>query len=189
MAGPVCPSCGVAVLPGYARCPKCRKPLPRRKQTVMGGTAVETTDRKPLYILLAVGVVGIAVIAYLGLRGDSKTSAAPPVANRGEGTTQPEATQQNVEVTNVPDQPETTNQAAGPDPGAVADRLEKALKRERLWSTVSLEGSRIDVRSGSCSDPKMAGILDATSPSLKSAGLTRLRCLEQSGQVVSDRDL
>jgi hypothetical protein len=189
MPGPVCPSCGVAVSPGYARCPKCRKPLPRRKQTVMGGTAVESSDRKPLYILLALGVVGIALIAWLGLRGGSKTSAAPPVANRGEGTTQPETQTQNVEVTNVPDQPETTNQPAGPDPGAVADRLEKALKRERLWSTVSLEGSRIDVRSGSCSDPKMAGILDATSPSLKAAGLTRLRCLEQSGQVVSDRDL
>jgi hypothetical protein len=187
MPGPVCPSCGVAVLPGYARCPKCRKALPRRKQTVMGGTAVESTDRKPLYILLAVGVVGIALIAWLGLRGGSKTSAAPPVAN--PTTTQPETTTQNVEVTNVPDQPETTNQPTGPDPGAVADRLEKALKRERLWSTVSLEGSRIDVRSGSCSDPKMAGILDATSPSLKSAGLTRLRCVEQSGQVVSDRDL
>ena len=184
----MCPSCGVAVLPGYARCPKCRKPLPRRKQTVMGGTAVETTNKGPMMIVLGVLIIGAIVITYLGLRDGSKTSAAPPVATP---TQQPDTTAPDDEDTTVPDQPDTTrpNQPAAPDPGAVADRLEKALKRERLWSTVSLEGNRVDVRSGSCSDPKMAGILDATAPSLKSAGLTRMRCLEQSGQVVSDRDL
>jgi hypothetical protein len=90
-----------------------------------------------------------------------------------------------------PDQPDTarTNEPATPDPGAVADRLERALKRERLWSTVSIEGTRVDVRSGSCADPQLAGIVDASAAALKAAGLTRVRCLEQSGRVVTDRDL
>ncbi|HUS31445.1 MAG TPA: hypothetical protein VMZ53_23225 [Kofleriaceae bacterium] len=187
MTGPVCPSCGVAVMPGYARCPKCRKPLPRRKQTVMGGTAVDSTSRGPLLAILAAAIVGAGIIAYIGLRSSQSSSAAPRAATP---TQQTDTTANDVVESNVPDQPETrTNTPAAPDPSAVADRLEKALKRERLWSTVSVEGGRIDVRSGSCSDPKMAGILDGSSQSLKSAGLTRLRCLEQSGQVVSDRDL
>ena len=175
-------------MPGYARCPKCRKPLPRRKQTVMGGTAVEeSTSKTGLIVVLAAITVGAIVIAYLGLRS-SKSSTPPPVA--GPTTQQPEVTQPENDEPTGPDTTETRpNQPAAPDPGVVADRLERALKRERLWSTVNVEGARVDVRSGSCADPKLVIILDGTAPSLKAAGLTRLRCLEQSGTVVSDRDL
>jgi hypothetical protein len=35
----------------------------------------------------------------------------------------------------------------------------------------------------------MATALDASAPTFKAAGLTKLRCLEQSGRVVTDRDL
>jgi hypothetical protein len=186
MAGPVCPSCGVAVLPGYVRCPKCRKPLPRRTSAaVQGGTAVDTSSKGPLIVLLAVAIIGAGVIAYIGLRSSGTKAAPAPIASPAQPESQPETTpeQPTVETPAAPSQP------AAPDPGIAADRLEKALQRERLWSTVSVEGVRIDVRSSSCSDPKMAGFLDGAAPSFKAAGLTRLRCLEQSGHVVSDRDL
>src|SRR5687767_6223347 len=148
MSGPVCPSCGVAVLPGYARCPKCRKALPRRKQTVMGGTAVDSTSRGPLLAVVALLLVGGAVIAYFAMR-DSNEPNATPVAGPTTDTT--DTTAVDTPDTAGPDQPDTpTNEPAAPDPGAVADRLERALKRERLWSTVSVEGTRVDVRSGSC---------------------------------------
>jgi hypothetical protein len=176
-------------MPGYARCPKCRKPLPRRKQTAMGGTAVDSGGSKTgLIILLSIAIVGGGVITYLGLRS-SKASTPAPIAS--PTTQQPDVTPTETDEPSGPEQPDTTrpNQPAAPDPGVVADRLEKSLKHERLWSTVSVEGARVDVRSGSCSDPKMAPILDATAPSLKAAGVTRLRCVEQSGSVVSDRDL
>lgn len=190
MAGAVCPSCGVAVTPGYVRCPKCRKPLPRRRASstvVEGGTAVDSASKGPLIAIIAIAIVGIGAIAWLGLRSGDKKPAAPVAS-------QPTQTQEATPDVEAPSGPEvpTRNpgaQRATPDPGAVTDRLERALKRERLWSTVSFDGNRVDVRSGSCSDPQMATILNATAASLKAAGLTRLRCLEQSGQVVTDRDL
>jgi hypothetical protein len=174
-------------MPGYARCPKCRTPLPRRKQTVMGGTSVDDGgSRTGLIAVLAVLIVGAVVVAYFTFR--SKDSPPPPVAS--PTPQQPETNQPETPEPTGPDVTETgPNQPAAPDPGVVADRLERALKRERLWSTVSVEGVRVDVRSGSCADPKLVSILDGTAASLKAAGLTRLRCLEQSGTVVSDRDL
>ena len=193
MAGAVCPSCGVAVTPGYVRCPKCRKPLPRARASstvVEGGTAVDSTSRGPLIAIIGVAIVGVGLIAYLGLRGGGDAKAPTPVANPTPNQQETDPTE--VEAPTGPEQPTTnpgTQPAAGPDPGAATDRLERSLKRERLWSTVSFDGNRVDVRSGSCGDPKMAGIVDASAMSLKAAGLTRLRCLEQSGQVVSDRDL
>ena len=76
-----------------------------------------------------------------------------------------------------------------PDPSAAATALDRSLKSERLWGTVQVLGTRVDIRSGACRDPGMAPVLDAALPSLRTAGLTKLRCLEQSGAVVFERDL
>jgi len=73
--------------------------------------------------------------------------------------------------------------------GAAASALERALRARRLWSTVDVSGSRIEVRSASCDDPAMAPTVEGIVPTLRSAGLTRLRCLAQSGSVVFERDL
>ena len=75
------------------------------------------------------------------------------------------------------------------DPYAVGRDLERALRRQRLWSTVEVGAPMVDVRSSSCSDPQMGPMLDAARAALRSAGLTRLRCLEQSGAVVFERTL
>lgn len=187
--GAFCPSCGVAVVPGYVRCPKCHKPLPQTPKAVrdMGGTAVETTSKTPLIALLGGALVVGLLIAYFAFRTKTEPRAAVATPTPQQQTpSQPGPAQP--EATPVETRPTTTTQA-GPDPNAAAGDLERALRKQRLWSTVSVTGSRVDVRSGSCSDPAMAPALDASAASFKAAGLTQLRCLEQSGRVVSSRDL
>lgn len=186
MNGAVCPACGVAVVPGYVRCPKCRSPLPRRAAAIEGGTAVESASRGPLLVVLAVAVLIVAAfIAFFALRAkDDKTTPSVPIA-APEPVAPPEPT-----TVAVPE-PTTQTQTAPRAPSAteLAAELERNLNRQRLWSKVTVDGPRLDVRSGSCADPAMAPLLDAAAPSFKAAGLTNLRCVEQSGQVASERDL
>jgi hypothetical protein len=187
MSGAVCPACGVAVMPGYVRCPKCRKPLPRRRLTtqVSGGTALASSGRLGAIAAIAAAVlVGGGIIAYFGLR--SGPPATQPVAIEEPQPDEPLAPEPD---TFTPPETPVIEQPADPVPVQVAADLERNLKRQRLWATVTIVGERVDVRSGSCGEPAMAAQLDATSPALKAAGLTRLRCLEQSGRVVSTRDL
>ncbi|HEY6177551.1 MAG TPA: hypothetical protein VIX73_24005, partial [Kofleriaceae bacterium] len=75
------------------------------------------------------------------------------------------------------------------DRRAVAAELEAILRRQRLWGRAEIAGPRIDVRSGSCADPAMRPVIDGAVAGLHGAGLTKLRCLEQSGAVVFERDL
>jgi hypothetical protein len=175
-------------MPGYARCPKCRKPLPRRAPTVVqGGTAVEEKSRGPLIRVIALGVGTIAASACFATRGGGDKPAAPPtVAPAPEQQAEPDQTDTPVPFADDGPRPE---QPTGPDPATVGKNLERDLKRQRLWSTVTVNGNRVEVRSGSCSDPAMGPLLDASAPDFRAAGVTRMRCVEQSGRVVSDREL
>jgi hypothetical protein len=187
-SGIVCPACGLAVVPGYVRCPKCHKPLPRRAgpSAMVGGTAVETTRKSPMIVVIAIALAGGAVIAYLGLRStESPKKAAPAPAMPVE---QPETPAADV-AQPAPAEPAQAGPSQEQAAASAASQLERELKKQRLWSTVQIFGSRVEVRSGSCSDPAMAAALDASASTFKAAGLTKLRCLEQSGQVVTDRDL
>jgi len=74
-------------------------------------------------------------------------------------------------------------------PAAEAASLQVALRKQRLWSTVEVTGTRVDVRTSSCAEPAMGPTIDARADGLRSTGLTRLRCMEQSGRVVFERDL
>jgi hypothetical protein len=186
MSGAVCPACGVAVLPGYVRCPKCRKALPRRQTTqVLGGTALDSGNRLGAIAAIAAAVlVGGGIIAYFGLRG------APP-ANEPVPAEDPQPDDllaSEPDPFTPPETPVIEQPADRPTPARIAAELERNLKRQRLWATVTVVGERVDVRSGSCSEPAMATQLDTSTPAFKAAGLTRLRCLEQSGRVVSTRD-
>jgi len=191
MTGPTCPACGVTVLPGYARCPKCKAPLPygsgsRGTMSAAGGTALE--DKKlPVMPLVLVGAALVAGVAYFALRKSSDpkqpaTEAATSVASAvvapiGSAAPPPPTT------------PELTSIQATPSPGNAAARLEASLKKVRLWSTVEAVGARIDVRSGACDDPQMATAVDGASQALHDAGVTSLRCLEKTGKVVFTRAL
>ena len=182
MSGAVCPSCGVAVVPGYVRCPKCHKPLPQRRAHLEGGTAVQATRSFPTLAIAAAVVLTGGIIAFFALRGDDKP--ATQQAQVAETPVDPVAPEPQ-----TPDQPEAPQQPTAPDPFRIADEFERTLKKQRLWATVGVVGDHVDVRSGLCSDPQMGPAFDAVAASFKAAGLTRMRCLEQSGRVVTERDL
>ena len=185
-----CPACGVAVVPGYVRCPKCQRPLPgnRRVQTVAGGTAVEGRDRLPILPIAGGAVVVLGIILYFVL-GKSDAAKRPEAAPATETTE--EVSDETPATTNTPvplprDNDRDNNRI---DPTAVAHDVERALKNQRLWSTVEVVGRDVEVTSGSCRDPNMIPTLDAAAGALRSAGLTRVRCLENSGAVVFERGL
>ena len=183
-----CPSCGVAVVPGYARCPKCHTALPRRAQTnVEGGTSLEPPRRVPLPAVIGAGVVGLALIVWLGVRGSHDKK--PVYTKTTSQTLGPAPTE--TEPTLAPGAPTATAPAPPSVPSAdsVASGLERTLKRQRLWANVSVSGSRVEVRSGSCSDPAIQAPIAEAAPALKAAGLTSLRCVEESGSVVFTREL
>lgn len=188
----VCPKCGVAVVPGYVRCPKCQTALPQRRSSgttvaPAGGTTVSSGGGEfPLLpVLGGVALLALIVGVVVMRGGDSKPATTAPRPT--SGATEP------VVADPTPDEPDPTPTAtptsATPDPTSAINDLDRALKRERLWGTVEVVGARIDVRSGSCADPTMSPVLDAAGPPLRKGGLTKLRCLEQSGAVVFERDL
>src|SRR4051812_15534582 len=177
MSGAVCPACGVPVVPGYVRCPKCRAALPsvrfRRAGNTIdpGGTTVPgAASRFPIILVIIGGLVGIAIVAYLGLRGGKKE---PPAVSRDVVQKDPAAA-----VAVTPDgTPTPTTPGAvtvAPSPDRLATTLEAALRKQRLWSTVHIVGDHADIRSGSCSDPGMAAAIDRAMAAFKTAGLTKL---------------
>ncbi|MEO8705289.1 MAG: hypothetical protein ABI867_34925 [Kofleriaceae bacterium] len=191
----VCPGCGVAVVPGYVKCPKCHSALPlvaaRRARPTgdPGGTAMKEAGFPIAAILVPVAVV-LAFVVIFGLRGggDDDPTEVPEVDQ-----IQPNQVAAPHPVAQPQPQPQTREAVtplAQPPPGAtaVAD-LERALRKQRLWTTIEVNDGRIDVRTSSCSDAALAPILDAAVASLREAGLTRLRCLAQSGSVVFERGL
>ena len=197
----VCPACGVAVVPGYIRCPKCRAALsgvatstgriPR--MTDPGGTALP--DRRFPFAAIAVGGgVLVAMVLLFGLRGGAKKTEAAPVAPPAPVVAQPAAPleQHLIERNPAAAQAALAQAAAAanaPDPRIVTRALESTLRQQRLWGRVEVTGARVDVRSGSCADRAMRPVIDGKAAMLHDAGLTKLRCLEQSGAVVFERDL
>jgi hypothetical protein len=184
----VCPKCGVAVVPGYVKCPKCQTALPQRRagtSVSAGGTSMGGGGISPAMILLAVAVIG-AGIAVFALRGGSDAPAtveAPgPVATPEAPVDRP------VEEPDEAPGP-TAAQPVANDPTIAVRDLDRALKKERLWGTVEAIGSGVDVRSGSCRDATMMPVVDAAIPALREAGVTKVRCLEQAGAVVFEREL
>ncbi len=185
MTGAVCPSCGVAVVPGYVRCPKCHQPLPRHQpRGVEGGTAVPSARPTPLLAIIGAGLIVVALVIYFGVR--SSSGPAPrPIAASPAAPPPPAA----AATASAPELAATPAPPSAPDAQRVASELRRTLERQRLWSQVTVTGDRVDVQSSSCDDPAMAPLLDSAAPAFKAAGLTSLRCLEQSGRVVTDRDL
>lgn len=187
-------------MPGYVKCPKCGNSLPAVSRTKSntfgsgGGTAVvdggPTGSRLNLIIALGAGVaIAIVLVIVLGGRGGSKTASAtttPTTSDEVEETpTNPTQPTQPDEPTVAPAQPTNDNSEAQ----AAATELEKELKRQRLWGTASVIDQRVDIRSGSCDAKDMGSLVDGQRARLQGAGLTKLRCLAQSGAVVFERDL
>jgi hypothetical protein len=189
----VCPVCGVAVVPGYVRCPKCHAGLPlgagRTKRTTVdpGGTAVARRGFPISAVVVAVGVA--AAIVLIGTRRGTRPAAPEPAALPAPvealAATAAPQTAAPLAVPLAAPPPDTTDQKRR----AAALELEATLRRQRLWGRAEILGPRIDVRSGSCADKAMPPAIDSERAVLRGAGLTRLRCLAQSGAVVFERDL
>jgi len=188
----VCPACGVAVVPGYVRCPKCHAGLSlgagmRRAAVDPGGTTLERKGFPIAAVIAALGVAA-AIIVVFGLRRGSQATEASltplPPSIAASSLNPPRAREPAAAPLPVPPAEATTQDLA-----AATTDLEDTLRRQRLWGRVVITGPRIDVRSGSCADPAMRPLIDGKKPLLHNAGLTKLRCLEQSGAVVFERDL
>lgn len=190
MSGVVCPKCGVAVVPGYVKCPKCQSPLPARSRAItnMGGTALGGGGGVPVIPLVVGGAVALAIVLFFALKKDSPAVAEEVTEDAQVEAEQTGSAQVRLDPTTLPD-PVPQEGSAGPDPTAAISALDRALKKERLWGTVSAAGTRVDIHTGACNDPGMAPVLATATQRLKDAGLTRLRCMEQSGAVVFERDL
>lgn len=186
-----CPACGVAVVPGYVRCPKCHAPLPtRRPQVAAGGTAVSGGGGRLPVLPIAGGVVVLlGLILYFVL---GKSDAKPATVTEPAGSAaveEPAVTEPARRPTPPPVFPEDESDPNRIDPTAVGRDLERALKNQRLWSTVEIVGRDVFVTSGSCRDANMVPMLDAARAALRNAGLTRVRCMENSGAIVFERGL
>ena len=198
MSTSVCPACGVAVVPGYVKCPRCGARLPsvrfRRPGTTAdpGGTAVETGRGLPTVplVIAGIGVLAVVVVIMVVVRHRGSASAhddlaaPPPVA-----PAQPRAQPGPALTTPPAFTPLSPGAPAGKTAAQVAGDLQITLKHQRLWSTVEVVGPTLDIHSSTCGDPQMGPALDAVMASARAAGLTRLRCLEQSGAVVFARAL
>jgi hypothetical protein len=195
VSGEVCPKCGVAVVPGYVKCPKCHFPLPPprrgRNSIAPSGTAVQSTRAPIGAIILVVALVGGAIAAYFAVRPHHEATAAPDeskpsvMSEPSSGAPAGPALAPAAPAASAA----TPDESSGPSAATLATELQHALDRQRLWSTVEVTGSGVEVRSSSCSDAAMRPVVDAAAPRFKAAGIRRLRCLEESGTVVFARDL
>lgn len=186
----VCPACGVAVVPGYVKCPKCHAKLPSyvaaRSRGAEGGTAVPEREFPVVAVVVPlVLVAGIAV--YFGLTR-ATAGGDPPAAPAVAATPGPSTAVPTAPVTTPPSAPADVV-ASAPSLTAVTNDLQRDLQRQRLWSTIETVGSRVDVRSTACSETAMGPALDGARELLRRAGATQLRCLSPSGSVVFARDL
>jgi hypothetical protein len=148
------------------------------------------TGRAGLPILafagLAVIVVGVLLYLAVGRRSEPPRPTQPPAT---AVQSEPGADEEDV---GSPARTPAGAEAASPNlvnPSAIAGDLERALRRQRLWSSVEVAGSLVEVRSGSCRDADMLPMIEAAGNAMRNAGLTRVRCVEQSGAVVFERAL
>jgi hypothetical protein len=192
---PGCPSCGVAVVPGYVRCPKCHGVLPygsgrvKRSSVEPGGTSVDEPGRFPIGAIVAAIVVAAAIVLFFGLRKGATNDDAPPPSTPDIAEPPPAA--QTGEAPPPPTQPESLADESprGPNPQAIAAALVYTLRRDRMFAKITIVTDRVDVQTSSCDDPQLGPALQGSAAAFRSAGLTKLRCLEQSGRVVFERDL
>jgi hypothetical protein len=165
-------------------------PVARARRTTgdPGGTAVVQRGFPISAVVIAVGVAA-AIILVFGTRRTTRPAASEPELPAPVEVIGASAAPRSVAPLAAPAAAPPRSDTAGPERRAAALQLEATLRRQRLWGRTEIVGPRIDVRSGSCADPAMAPAIAGESAVLRGTGLTRLRCLAQSGAVVFERDL
>ena len=191
-----CPACGVAVVPGYVKCPRCGARLPSIKfrrpgETAdAGGTAVEGGRAIPWTAIVSTVVVAGAIIAFFGIRharGAPRVEEPPPPPSGAPTAARVATPAPAAPAVFVPSAPAPA--PSGPSSAQVAVDLQRTLDQQQLWSIVTVDRGRLEIRSSLCGDAQMKPAIEAAAERSRAAGLTALRCVEQSGTVAFSRDL
>lgn len=193
-----CPSCGISVMVGYVKCPKCHAPMPgsttgrNRRASMAGGTTSERIDVLAdegrgggMWWLAGVVVIGVGVAVWATQCRGTRRATAPAAAVTD---TQPAAGTAQIDDT-APDQRPAPVAPGGPDPAYAADALEGELAGERLYATVQVVGEILDVRSAFCNEVRLGEIVGRHAAELKGSGVQRVRCSETYGTQVFERGL
>jgi hypothetical protein len=158
----------------------------RLSRASLGGTAVaKSRSNVPVIVITAIVLLAVAgAITYAAVHRGGDATATATGAALPAAPAAPSAPAAPVVAAPPPAAPAQTVSA-----GAVANDLQRDLQHRHLWSTVAIVGDHVDIHSSTCSDPAMKPVLDRVAGDFKSAGLRRLRCLEESGKLVFARDL
>ena len=167
----------------------------KRTSIQPGGTSVPSRDRFPLAPVIGGVVVALVIALFFGLRSGHASQEVPVAAPTDDTVEDDSRPTQQVPGAIPPPQPapiatrQQTPAPQGPTPQAALAELDKQLHAQRMFAGLSVDGTTAVVRSASCGDNDLGNVLSGSSASLAASGLTKLRCVEQSGRVVFERDL
>ncbi|MBP6629011.1 MAG: DUF2561 family protein [Kofleriaceae bacterium] len=188
----LCPRCGVAVTPGYVKCPKCHARLPSRlvAPSAAGGTvAPSAQDARSAWLFGGIGVGVVIIVGAIALASGGGRKARPdPVPNTSPDLATPTGAGSTPGSGPIGPGSGVATSAGGDREGAAA-RLQRALQRANLWSTVSVRADQLRIESALCADPGVAAAVAAAAAELKAAGVTAAVCVESHGQIVFERGL
>lgn len=193
-----CPSCGLAVSPGYPKCPKCHAAMPSapslgadsRSRKVQGGTAVSSGPGPYLWIAIAGVVVVAAVVVYLARGSDDRGTAAPaPAPAVGPGpAARPASTAPDPFPRTAPDPATTARVDLGAARTRAAAAVGAALESARLWGTVEIVGEQLHIHSAYCTSIGDAH-LDAARSAAGAPLFEAVSCFERHGPMAWERPL
>jgi hypothetical protein len=172
----VCPSCGVTVLPGYPKCPRCKATLrsnDKRHRQGAGGTSV--VGRTVPWTIVGIAAIATATIVYLADRTPAGGEIAEDEAPLG--TSEPTLATGGPRTAASPDEEPVTDDR--PDEDTLVDELTGAMERQHLEASVELAGLDLLVHSRFCEDPAMVSLLRDASSDLFLAGVDVVVCQDR----------
>lgn len=170
-------------------------PLPenrKRSETIAGGTAVSHESHTSLWIGIGALVLVGAGVAYAAMGDDSTKTATPTTQPAEDEAIDEAALPQDAPVGDTGDVGISLDEAptsASEERRQAVASLEQGLSEQRLWSTVSVQGSTLSLVSGACSDEGMRPAISKFTSALASVGFTTIRCLEKHGEQVFEQGL
>ena len=195
-----CPECGVAVAPGYPKCPKCHarlpyvpSPLQRVGSMASGGTsASEGGGGAGMWAVVAAIVLVAGAVTFFVARGGGGGAAAAGDADAAveEATTvaQPED--------DLEDDLAAPEGAEAEEPReidtAVIEELNAKLAELRVWSSVgqdSADDSIVRIVSSHCEDGALRRAVTTYAEAMRDSGFLRVQCFTQHGALSFDREL
>lgn len=164
-----CPSCGVGVVAGSSRCPRCRSSLP---------TAALGSRRTPWPLLAATALAGIGLAVFLLARADSNDEPASTETGLGlQLGTAPAAANGADQIRPGPPAPPLTRES-------VLDDLVRSTENRNLTATYEVRAAapdRVVVVSEQCGDPRLRRLLEERVAALAQVQFAELACVSADG--------